>query len=883
MRLLERDQPLDVLTGRAAGAAAGQGTLVLVTGEAGIGKTALLRRFAERIRPELDPLWGLCDPLSTPRPLGPLRDVAGDLDDGLATLLRDPGTAPYEIFAAVHDALRRRPRVLIVEDLHWADEATLDLVRFLTRRLATLPLLLVVSYRDTVDADHPLRPVLGDLVRSPDIRRLPLAPLSVAAVAELLDTGSDGVRAGPDGGHAGPDPRDVHRRTAGNPFFVAQIAAQPDAALPDSVRDAVVARTALLPAPDRAWLELLSCAPEGVSGRLLAALEVPSEVVGTLIATGLLERHAAGVAFRHEIARTAVLEAAAPGAAALHRRMIEVLEGIGGEASVLTHHAAAAGDVERILRHAPVAAADAARSGAHREALACYELALSQVAGDDLSTRAELLEGLSDELYVSDRLADAVEARTRALALRRELADPVALGVGHRALSALGWYAADRAFAEHHDRESVRLLAGAGDRADQRRELGYALANRAYLAAQRGEAEEALRNGDLAREIADELGDDGLRATAAVPVAVTRVLRGELAARDDLLAASATGLREGMTELATGAMSNLGHLDVEQGRLAEADAVLADALTVSDERGIRICSAWHRGTQARLRLLQGRWADAERDARTVLDSGGNLPLGRLWPHLVLGLLEVRRDAPEDNPHLDELWRLALRLDQPGKFAPAVAALAEQAWVLRRPDPRLDRSPAVDLAGWSFTGRDQALERARAWARRLAADGVQDLGPLAGPGPAGVTEPGPAGVAEPGPAGVTESGRYERAMTAWDVGDPAGLSAAVADLDELGARAVAARFRARLRELGVPVPRAPVPRAPVAGTRANPAGLTARQLDVLSLLVDGLSNAEIATRLVISPKTADHHVSAILAKLDVRSRGEAAALARRLGV
>jgi DNA-binding NarL/FixJ family response regulator len=99
------------------------------------------------------------------------------------------------------------------------------------------------------------------------------------------------------------------------------------------------------------------------------------------------------------------------------------------------------------------------------------------------------------------------------------------------------------------------------------------------------------------------------------------------------------------------------------------------------------------------------------------------------------------------------------------------------------------------------------------------------------------------------------------------------------LDDLGARAVSTRVRARLRELGV----AGVPRGPAAATRSNPAGLTARQLDVLDLLVDGLSNAQIADRLVISPKTADHHVSAILAKLEVRSRGEAAAAARRLGV
>ena len=151
MRLLEREHPLDVLEERARRAVAGHGSVVLVAGEAGIGKTVLLRAFVERARRRAQPLWGMCDSLSTPRPLGPLRDVAHELGASVPDLLR--GTAAqHEIFAAVLDALRARPRVFVVEDLHWADEATLDLVRFLARRIATLPLLLVLSYRDALGA-----------------------------------------------------------------------------------------------------------------------------------------------------------------------------------------------------------------------------------------------------------------------------------------------------------------------------------------------------------------------------------------------------------------------------------------------------------------------------------------------------------------------------------------------------------------------------------------------------------------------------------------------------------------------------------------------------------------------------------------------------------
>ena len=283
-----------MLLDRAGRAFAGEGSVVLVAGEAGIGKTVLLRSFVQQVRGG-PTLWGMCDALSTPRPLGALRDVAGDLGQSVSDLL-DGGAAQHEIFAAVLDAVRDRGRVLIVEDLHWADEATLDLVRFLARRVDQLPLLLVLSYRDARGPDHPLTPVLGDLVTLSNARRLQLAPLSRGAVAQLL-TGVD-VNAD-----------DVYRRTAGNPFFVSQIAAQPESALPQSVREAVLARTAGLPRPVRRCLELISCAPEPLSPQLLTALEVPADAVEALATTGLVDHYEQGLIFRHEIARLAVQEA----------------------------------------------------------------------------------------------------------------------------------------------------------------------------------------------------------------------------------------------------------------------------------------------------------------------------------------------------------------------------------------------------------------------------------------------------------------------------------------------------------------------------------------------------------------------------------------------
>lgn len=852
--LLEREHHQEMLRAAADQAIAGGGAVVLVAGEAGIGKTTLLREFVASAPRQIQPLWGMCDSLSTPRPHGPLRDVADDLDAGVADLLRG-APAQHEVFAAVLAALRTGPRVLVVEDLHWADEATLDLVRFLARRIHSLPLLLVLSFRDALAADHPLRPVLGDLVAAPDARRLQLTPLSRSAIETLV-------------GERNFDAVELHRRTAGNPFFVSQLLAQPSPSapqsMPETVRDAVLARTSGLPPDARHVLELLSCTPEPVGGDLLTALDISPTSIEQLTATGLLDRSGHGVAFRHEIARLAVLGAIAPGSEpALHAALILALERVGGDTSVLAHHSAAAGDDARVLVYAPQAARQAARTGAHREAVSFYRTTLRfaengriPIADADL---AELLEAFADEQYVTDHIDDAIATGIRALDLRVRLGEPVTIGLAQRALAQFYWYAADRTAADRHDRAAIEILADA----DDPEALGMALSTHAFLAVHHGDAATAVDASGSALRIAGELDHEVLRSSAGIGLSIARLLDGDLSARADLRAASKVGLRHGIDDLATTPLTNLCHLDVEQSRFTDAEITLAEAMAVSEARGDLICVMWQLGVRARMRLLQGHFADAERDAHAVLGTGG-MPLGRFWPHLVLGVLATRREAPPNNPHLDELWRLAGGVGGPGTTAVAVAALAEQAWLTRRPDPRLDERLVGELFGTAFVGRDDALRPVLRWARRLARAGVQRFGPDATDAPG-----------DPAPADQP----YETALDRCDSGSPADLLGALPVFDELGATATATLVRAQLRAAGV----TGVPRGSLATTRANPAGLTGRQLAVLELLAEGLSNADIAARLVISRKTADHHVSAILAKLGVRNRGEAAAAARRMNV
>ena len=392
--------------------------------------------------------------------------------------------------------------------------------------------------------------------------------------------------------------------------------------------------------------------------------------------------------------------------------------------------------------------------------------------GDDAATRATLLEAMSLDLYLTDRLRDAIAARERALDLRRDLGEVVAVGAGHTALAGFAWYAADRAPAERHARAAIEILGTT----DDRRVLGFALARHAFLAAQRGDTLEARRSGDQAARIADELGDDTvLRGTASIGVAVARLLGGDPGGRAELLAATEVGLRYRLDDLATTPMSNLCHLDVQQGRFTDAEESVAHALRISEERDTPVCTAFQLGVRARLRLLQGRPAEAEQDARAVLRSG-ELPLSQLWPRLVLGMLAARREGLPANPHLDELWRLVNKLDSPIMVAAAAAALVENAWITRRPDPRLDDPLVVELFTREFAGRDAALQPLRRWARRLDDVGVQQVGP-------------PAAGFRPAPGDQP----YEQALARWDAGTTDDLLAALPLLDALDARAVAARL------------------------------------------------------------------------------------------
>ena len=361
VELVERERELIALESAIDEGASGRGGMVVVTGEAGAGKTALLQAFCERSAGTARVLRGMCDGLLTPQPLGPLHDIAATTGDALHELLRgDP--VPYAVATALIDELRTGgPTILVVEDIHWADEATLDVLRLVARRIETVRAVLAVSYREEeLDARHPVRLMVGELASAVSLRRVPLLPLSPDAVARLAEP-------------YGIDPLALHRTTAGNAFFVTEVLATGGTEIPVTVRDAVLARAGRLSPDARAVLDAVAIAPPHVETWLVEMLSGPIDArLDECITSGVLVSVGESVSFRHELARLAVEESIPPARARrLHRAALDALLARGrGDRDLarLAHHAEAAGDRDAVLELAPLAADYASSVAAHREA-----------------------------------------------------------------------------------------------------------------------------------------------------------------------------------------------------------------------------------------------------------------------------------------------------------------------------------------------------------------------------------------------------------------------------------------------------------------------------------------------------------------------------------
>ena len=857
MPLLERDTEVSELLAAAAEVLVSrEGRAVLVTGEAGIGKTSVIREFLAHTGDDLRVLRGGCDDLRTPRTFGPLLDAAagtgGPLEEALAG---GRGDAVYD--AVIGELTGSRPTVLVVEDVHWADDATIDVLRYVVRRLTDLPVLLVLSFRDDAAAYATrLSPLVATLAGS-EARRVEPQPLSADGVARLAaDFGRD----------AGA----LYQHTGGNPFYLSELLAAGGSDVPVTVSDAVQARVAKLPPETVRALEQLSVVPAQLDYAEAGELFGSAEVLLAAEEVGIVEVTDAGVAFRHELARRAV-EAGLP---ALTRRRLNavVLRHLLGrddepDLARIVHHAVEADDVATILAYAPRAGREASRRGARRQALEHFETVLPYAGRLGLADRAALYGDYAWDLQYAQRYADAVAAGRVAAELRERLGDPVALAeqlvwLG-RELYLSGDTMAARDASDRAAAIADSLDPGAPGAAAV---LAVATTFHGMMLVRVVRSAEARPVLERALVLAADAGRPDLQSLCRNFLAMARADLGDPGAIGDLQQQLRTAIESGDHQTTAHLYSHLAELHFRYGEYDELAEVVDRGLVFTRERGFAGNQYNLEVLQAALRIRHGDWAAAERQLRRLVDSLDDPGMLYVYSVPSYGRLLARRGDPRAERMLTESWERARAQRHLLGIAFAGLGYVEWAWLAGRPDLVAE---AAELLLDGTPGGVPALHGELELYLRRAGIGH------GGPGFDGCPEVYAAGI----------RGDWKTAAELWErIGDPyeQGIELSHSDdpataltglrmLDELDARPAAAIVRARLRGLGIRVPR-----GARRSTRRNPAGLTDRQLDVLGLLADGLTNAEIAERLVVSVRTVDHHVSDILGKLGVDSRRAAAA-------
>lgn len=854
--LLEREYPLRALHAGLDTAAEGRGSVAVISGEPGIGKTALMDRVVAEIGRRAEVLLGVCDDLATPRPLGPFRDLVDDLPARLAGLLvEEEGADRFgtQLLQELRD--RTGPVVLAIEDVHWADQATVDVVTMLGRRVPQLSVLLVLTLRpEELAPGDRLRTSLETLRRG-TLLHLALEPLSPRAIARL----------------AGRDTRDLHAATAGNPFFVTELLAQGSHQLPPSLAHAVLGRVARLDAGPRELLELVSVVPTRVRTDLLdvVAPDWARDVVPAERRRVLRVEHDR-VAFVHELARTAVLTHLASGRRReLHTRVLEGLQRLGADPAEVVHHADHAGRADVAAAYALQAGRQAAASGAHREAHSHLERAARTTADTlDPAARVQLLEELATTAWLAGRVPEAVAAAGDALQLAEDRGDRVRQGRLLTLRARLQWFAGDGRRAAEDAHEAVRRLEPSGPSPA----LTRATAQIAELSMLVSDIDAAVRWGRRAIEQADARDPSHLRALTAMGGARIQHDRGD---RRELDAAVEGAHAAGDVEQLVFALVTRAVIDLLWVAPADARRDALHARACAEEHQLEGLVAFIDALLAWLQLREGRKEGVARLARSTGTGprDGVSSLADQLAQLVLAEHAVRSGADDAAERLDAAVDGALETRKLVHIVPALEMEIEHALLhdLSLPTARLSQiAGAVDTAA---LGSGVCAARIAAWSRVCGVEPVLTSQP---PPPHAAMIEGRWREAADGMGAV--GWRYDRALLLSLLDEPDALSEAVAIARELDAGPLLARASRRLRAVG----RA-VPHGPRRSTRRNPAQLTDRQLEVLRHLLEGRTNQEIADRLHVSPRTVEHHVTAILTKLGVSSRTQAVSRCIELGV
>jgi DNA-binding CsgD family transcriptional regulator len=833
------------------------GTITLIEGEAGAGKTALLAEARRALDDRAEVWHARCEPLAVPAPYAALYETRARMPVQLRDIVRS-GDRSVGAFAAVLDQLRSQPTVFVIDDLQWIDTATAGLIRYVARRIDDAPSAIVGAYRaDDLAANTDAADVVAEVGRQG--RQIPLPPLTVAGVAELAALLAPARTV---------DAAAVHRLTGGNPLFVNEVLRHEGEEVPGSVASIVAAGLRRLPIGAQRVVEAIALCPEGLDVDLAMALSVDAgSHVDIACERRLLTCEGGRLQCRHDLIRAAVDGTIPPvRRRQLHREIAAALRvGLAGgdrtprEIALLAHHAAGGGLAHQAVDYSLAAATTAVAAKAHREAGRHLMRALQfrdAMTADELDTtigRAVHELGLAGRFDEAELLADEM--------LRRATDD----GARADALLQLGSLANQRNHCNQGAdliRASVALAPGRSISA--RIEAATQVASLAYGEGRLPEAAEVY---EATIDDARASGDEGLAARMLARLASVRTAAGDADGVAMFEQAISCAVAADADDHAAYAHNNLGASLVWWFDVPAARHALRAGL---DFTATRQLDPWHtsmRSTAAVAETYAGDWAAAQTHLGfDPAASTGTCDAAELL--YVVAAIRTRRGLP-DNGSVAHALRAADAEPESLYFTKVYAGelALEAAWVgvyrrddaLRRLETQL-HTPALAHDPWART-------RLGFWALRLTG------------------RPGCSDVA--GPLAHELAGRHDEAAAGWDARGCAYHAAltlaatpeppvdeVVARLESLGAAGALAAVRRDWRNRGVKGRGRSAP--------MHPSGLSARQVDVLVLLASGRTNAEIANDLFISEKTAGHHVSAILTRFGVSSRRSAATLARERG-
>jgi DNA-binding CsgD family transcriptional regulator len=861
MELIERAEFFASLESQFKKTAGGQGHCVFICGEAGIGKTSLVKSFCQSHKGNCQIYTGLCDALFTPRPLAPLYDIAGQISGNLweiSKTIEDRADLFTRFFQELSS--QKEPIILVFEDIHWADEATLDFIKFFARRITRTSCLFLLTYRDNeIHSQHPLRNVLGELTPG-SFTRLLLRTLSKQAVEKLAQ----------EKGYKGED---VYSISGGNPFYVNEILASYSPGIPDNIKDSILFVYNRQDDKTKNIWQILSVLPTGLEIKYLEKIEPQFETaIENSLSSGILILHGGQLLFKHELYRRTIEESLSPlKRITLNKRILDLFRTNFEEnrqIERIIHHAKNANEYELVVHYAPLGAKLAASVGAHIEASKLYLSAIEYYQGNDKDVLIQFYEAYAYECYLTNQIKEAIIYTGKLLNSWKHKNDLEKVGNSLRFLSRLWWFEGNRNQSEKFGFEAIEVLDTQPDSGIK----AMAFSNMSQLKMLSDQPVECLYWGEKAIALARELNDEETLSHALNNVGAVQVFRQPTKEKGiQLLQQSLSiALKNSYHEHAARAYTNLSSVEVKIKDYAAAKKVLEEGIQYCEERDLDSWTKYMLSFKARLNLETGQWKEAERLAVNLLENEKQAPVIKIGALTVLATIRMRCGIPDALALLLEAKKMAFATQELQRIIPALVALLEYEWItgntfIEEESLQLnliDHSDQIlqnsEFAFWLLKVRKQRLPIGKMYAGYDVSDEE---------------------TCHKAALLWAELGcPYEQAIVLFE-GNEDDKRKAVVIVQGLDAGAVYEKMKQEMRASGIKK----IPRGIRETTRLNPAQLTIRELDILQLLQQNMQNKEIADRLFISAKTVDHHISAILLKLEVNSRAKAVTEAHRLGI